>query len=47
MSEFIWKKGATLGLAREPSVSEKINKVLVIYTGGTIGMKWSNENGIS
>ena len=41
MSEFLWKKE---DLACS-SHSEKKRRVLVLYTGGTIGMKWT-EKGI-
>ncbi|XP_064403928.1 L-asparaginase 1-like [Halichondria panicea] len=44
MSEFIWKKSSRLG-ADVPTDSTNAKKVLVIYTGGTIGMKWSKDNG--
>lgn len=45
MSEFIWKKSSRLGV--DTIASQTVKKVLVIYTGGTIGMKWSSDNGNS
>lgn len=41
MSEFLWKKQDL----ECSSQVEKKRRVLVLYTGGTIGMKWRNENG--
>jgi hypothetical protein len=37
MNEFVWKKQETI--AEVSSMPENVRKVLVIYTGGTIGMK--------
>lgn len=43
MSEFVWK---TQEVAAEQSAHpENVRRVLVLYTGGTIGMKWSKESG--
>ena len=45
MSEFVWK---TQDVAAEQSAHpENVCRVLVLYTGGTIGMKWSKESGRS
>ena len=43
MNEFVWKKQETI--AEAGSMKEEIKRVLVIYTGGTIGMKFTSENG--
>ena len=43
MNEFVWKKQETI--AEVSSMPENVRKVLVIYTGGTIGMKFTSENG--
>ena len=43
MNEFVWKKQETI--AEAGSMKEEIKRVLVIYTGGTIGMKFTPENG--
>lgn len=43
MSEFVWKKQETI--AEVSSMPENVRKVLVIYTGGTIGMKVTAECG--
>lgn len=40
MSEFLWKKE---DLAACASHTEKKRRVLVLYTGGTIGMKWTEK----
>ncbi len=43
MSEFVWKKQeVTTERGGQP---EKLRKVLVLYTGGTVGMKWNQEIG--
>ena len=42
MSEFLWKK-------KEEDPGDRpeiVKKVLVLYTGGTIGMKWMKEKGL-
>ena len=43
MSEFVWKKQelAAAGIGERP----KIRRVLVLYTGGTVGMKWDKDEG--
>ncbi len=43
MSEFIFKKQEVAAEAR--GQPERLRRVLVLYTGGTIGMKWSDEIG--
>ena len=43
MNEFVWKNQETLSEAG--SMNEEIRKVLVIYTGGTIGMKFTADRG--
>lgn len=43
MSEYKWKKQELA--AEQRGLPEKLRKVLVLYTGGTIGMKWSDEIG--
>lgn len=43
MNEFLWKKQETI--AEVSSMPENVRKVLVIYTGGTIGMKVTAECG--
>ena len=43
MNEFVWKNQETI--AEVGSMKEEIKRVLVIYTGGTIGMKFTPENG--
>lgn len=43
MSEYIWKKQeAAAEACYRPEI---IKRVLVLYTGGTIGMKWTKEKG--
>lgn len=43
MSEFVWKKNEyALEHSHQP---EDTRRVMVIYSGGTLGMKWSDENG--
>ena len=43
MSEYIWKK---LDAASEHSDRpELLKKVLILYTGGTVGMKWTKQKG--
>ena len=43
MSVFVWKtKEAAAEHGAHP---ENVRRVLIIYTGGTIGMKWSKETG--
>jgi len=42
-SEFLWKKGKYASEhIHEP---EHTRRVMVIYSGGTLGMKWSDEEG--
>lgn len=43
MNEFVWKKQETI--AEVGNMKEEMRKVLVIYTGGTIGMKLTTECG--
>lgn len=43
MNEFVWKKQETI--AEVSSMPENVRRVLVIYTGGTIGMKFTAESG--
>ncbi len=43
MTEFIQKKMSRLSM--DIPAGSSVKKVLVIYTGGTIGMKWSQDNG--
>ena len=43
MSEFVWKKQELAAV--NDGHPEKVKKVLVLYTGGTIGMKWSPSTG--
>lgn len=43
MNEFVWKKQETI--AEAGNMREEVKRVLVIYTGGTIGMKFTTENG--
>ena len=43
MSEYIWRKREVA--AETSSRSEIIKKVLILYTGGTIGMKWNGTAG--
>lgn len=43
MNEFVWKNQETISEAG--SMNEEIRKVLVIYTGGTIGMKFTADRG--
>ena len=43
MNEFVWKNQETL--AEAGNMKEEIRKVLVIYTGGTIGMKLTEQYG--
>lgn len=43
MSEFVWKKQEVT--VEQGDYPEKIRRVLIVYTGGTIGMKWSKETG--
>lgn len=45
MNEFVWKKQEAI--AEIGGLPEDIRKVLVIYTGGTIGMKFTSEYGKS
>lgn len=43
MSEFVWKKNEyALEHSHQP---EDTRRVMIIYSGGTLGMKWSDENG--
>lgn len=45
MSEYLWKKqDVEMECARQ---LEKKTRVLVLYTGGTIGMKWTDKGVIS
>lgn len=43
MSEYIWKKKEVA--AENCARPEIVKRVLVLYTGGTVGMKWSEKNG--
>lgn len=43
MSEYLWMKQDVV--AETCDRPEIVKKVLVLYTGGTIGMKWNVENG--
>ena len=43
MNEFVWKNQETI--SEVGSMNEEIRKVLVIYTGGTIGMKFTADCG--
>ena len=43
MSEYLWKKEEAV--AEACGRPEIVKRVLVMYTGGTIGMKWSKEMG--
>ena len=43
MNEFVWKRQETI--AEVGNMKEEVKKVLVIYTGGTIGMKMTSEYG--
>lgn len=45
MSEYVWKEREAV--TEQNSDPEKIKKVLVLYTGGTIGMKWTKEGSYS
>lgn len=43
MSEFLWKKKEyALEHSHKP---EDIRRVMIIYSGGTLGMKWDDEQG--
>ncbi len=43
MSEYLWKKEEAAAEAFDRP--EIVKRVLVLYTGGTIGMKWTKEMG--
>ena len=43
MSEYLWKKQ---DLESAITQVEKKRRVLVLYTGGTIGMKWTERGNI-
>ena len=43
MSEYLWKKQEAA--AERSNDTEQMKKVLVLYTGGTIGMKWTRNDG--
>ena len=43
MSEFVWKKNEyALEHSHQP---EDTRRVMIIYSGGTLGMKWGDEHG--
>jgi len=44
MSEYLWKKREVATEKRNYD-EEEVKKVLVLYTGGTIGMKWTKKEG--
>lgn len=44
MSEYLWKKEEAAAEALDRP--EIVKRVLVLYTGGTIGMKWTKEMGL-
>lgn len=43
MSEYVWKKQEAEAVQGDHP--ENIRRVLLLYTGGTIGMKWTKESG--
>ncbi len=45
MSEYLWKKREAA--SENTYAVDKLKKVLVLYTGGTIGMKWTEEGKLS
>lgn len=44
MSEYVWRKQDLV--SETFGHPELVKKVLILYTGGTIGMKWNSDNGI-